>query len=761
MSGYGAVTAAAVAVTIAENDKAGVAVSPTALRVPEGGSGSYTVALATQPDGTVTVAAVAPAGTDVTVSPQRLTFTAGNWSRAQEVTVRAAEDADAVADAVVTVSHAVSGYGAVTTAAAVQVTIAENDTAVAPGALTVDIRAADAALTFPTNAMFKVVLEFSAAVTGLAREEIEVSNGTAAQLAGGGASYTVAVTPVADFAGSLRVALGAGAVQDTAGNGNASARAEFAVDTRAPTARSAATAPVDTGAGTTTGGVEYPDDDGGSRTSAAGAVGSERSEAASEGYERVNRELLGPAGAALSAGTLAAVGDRIEAVGTGAAQRGRLSLAGRQVAPALDSGAGREWTEPAEPAEPAEPRRISVQELVDGGGFVVPLGAGAAAAAQRSGGGTVALWGSGDYGRLADAGSAVEWSGDLLGVHLGADLRVVPELLAGVALSWSQGRFDYTERKQPGAEDGEYAIELISVHPYASWWLPGLGLWATAGYGWGEVAIAAEAEAERTSETRLLTSTVAGSGRLLSTDGGVIAGGTTELRLKAEGTVVRIELQGNGVIAPLALDTRRLRVLLEGSHAQRAEWGRLTPVLEVGLRYDEGDGAAGAGLELGGELRYEHPGLGLTVAGQGRLLATHQAAYEEWGVGGLLRLELGAGGEGLRLSVEPGWGVTASGTRELWEHGVLEQAPAALAAGSTAAGGRLEAELGYGLPAFDGRGLLTPYGGLTLGAEERRDYRAGARLELEAFELRLEGTRRESAGGGADHELTLRGGLRL
>ena len=477
-------------------------------------------------------------------------------------------------------------------------------------------------------------------------------------------------------------------------------------------------------------------------------MGSERSEAASEGYERVHRELLGPAGAALSAGTLAAVGDRIEAVATGAAQHGRLSLAGRQVVPALDGGAGREWTEPV---EPAAARRISVQELVGGGGFVAPLGAGAAAAAQRSGGGTVALWGSGDYGRLADAGSAVEWSGDLLGVHVGADLRVVPELLAGVALSWSQGRFDYTERKQPGAGDGEYAIEVISVHPYASWWLPGLGLWATAGYGWGEVALAAEAEAEaeRTSETRLLTSTVAGSGRLLSTDGGVIAGGTTELRLKAEGTVVRIELQGNGEIAPLALDTRRLRVLLEGSHAQRAEWGRLTPVLEVGLRYDEGDGAAGAGLELGGELRYEHPGLGLTVAGQGRLLAAHEAAYEEWGVGGLLRLELGAGGEGLRLSVEPGWGVTASGTRELWEHGVPEQAPAALAAGSTAAGGRLEAELGYGLPAFDGRGMLTPYGGLTLGADERRDYRAGARLELEAFELRLEGTRRESAGGGS------------
>ena len=275
VSGYGEVTtAAAVAVTVQENDTAGVAVSPTALRVPEGGRGSYTVVLATRPAGTVTVTATVEAGTDVEVSPERLTFTAGDWSSPQAVTVSAAEDADAEADAVVTVSHAVSGYGAVSTAAAVQVTIAENDTAVVPRAVTVHIRAADATLSFPTNAKFTVALEFTAPVTGLALEEIEVSNGVAAQLAGGGASYTVEVTPPADFEGSLTVALAAGAARDADGNGNAAASAEFAVDTRAPTVRSATTAPVDTGAGTTSGGVEYPAESG-SRTSARVARASE------------------------------------------------------------------------------------------------------------------------------------------------------------------------------------------------------------------------------------------------------------------------------------------------------------------------------------------------------------------------------------------------------------------------------------------------------------------------------------------------------
>ena len=70
MSGYGAVTTAAdVAVTIAENDTAGVVVSAGALRVPEGGSGSYTVVLESEPAGEVTVTAAVAAGTDVSGEP--------------------------------------------------------------------------------------------------------------------------------------------------------------------------------------------------------------------------------------------------------------------------------------------------------------------------------------------------------------------------------------------------------------------------------------------------------------------------------------------------------------------------------------------------------------------------------------------------------------------------------------------------------------------------------------------------------------------
>ena len=78
---------------------------------------------------------------DVTVAPEELTFTTLNWSRAQTVTVSAAEDDDAVVDAAVTLTHEVSGggYDGVT-AADVEVTVIENDfvgVTVAPEALEV------------------------------------------------------------------------------------------------------------------------------------------------------------------------------------------------------------------------------------------------------------------------------------------------------------------------------------------------------------------------------------------------------------------------------------------------------------------------------------------------------------------------------------------------------------------------------------------------------------------------------------------------
>ena len=92
------------------------------------------------------------------------------------------------------------------------------------------------------------------------------------------------------------------------------------------------------------------------------------------------------------------------------------------------------------------------------------------------------------------------------------------------------------------------------------------------------------------------------------------------------------------------------------------------------MRQDAGDGLTGSGVEVGGSL-------------------THAAERGEWGAAGLVRVAPGAGGRGLSLSVEPVWGSAGSGMQALWQHGASGLAAA------PGSGGRVGAELGYGLAA--------------------------------------------------------------
>ena len=104
----------------------GVAVSATALEVPEGGNSAYTVVLKSEPTATVTVTPSVSGSSDVRVSPTSLSFTTSDWNEARTVTVSAARDDDAANDTA-TVAHTVSGgdYASVT-AADVAVTVKDD-----------------------------------------------------------------------------------------------------------------------------------------------------------------------------------------------------------------------------------------------------------------------------------------------------------------------------------------------------------------------------------------------------------------------------------------------------------------------------------------------------------------------------------------------------------------------------------------------------------------------------------------------------------
>ena len=96
----------------ADDEGRGVTVNDDRLTVEEGDTAgsSYTVVLATQPTGDVTVTVGGHLGTNVSVSSGILTFTASTWETAQTVTVKAGEDSGSL-DETVTLTHTATGGG--------------------------------------------------------------------------------------------------------------------------------------------------------------------------------------------------------------------------------------------------------------------------------------------------------------------------------------------------------------------------------------------------------------------------------------------------------------------------------------------------------------------------------------------------------------------------------------------------------------------------------------------------------------------------
>ncbi len=112
---YTGITVPSVTVSVTDDETAGITLSESALAIVEGlngaaVTGSYTVALAAEPTGSVTIGLSSDNG-DVTATPSMLTFTpsggATPWNAPQTVTVAVADDADSLPDTA-TIIHAVN-----------------------------------------------------------------------------------------------------------------------------------------------------------------------------------------------------------------------------------------------------------------------------------------------------------------------------------------------------------------------------------------------------------------------------------------------------------------------------------------------------------------------------------------------------------------------------------------------------------------------------------------------------------------------------
>ena len=434
--------------------------------------------------------------------------------------------------------------------------------------------------------------------------------------------------------------------------------------------------------------------------------------------------------------------------------------AGSGPAPEADEGPGA-WRDRRDgawddPAGAGSARRVTGRELLLGSAFHVASGGG------KAGGPGFAAWGRVTTGGFdgedeADDG-AVRMDGEVTTGILGAD-AAWGRWLAGVAVSLSEGEGSYSY-----SEVGRGRIEssLTSVNPYARLDVTErVSTWVLLGYGTGEMTMT---EAATESRPREVTKTdiemrlgaLGARGALLRPD----EAGGLDVAVRADAFLARTEWEKVSNEGDTQADASRLRVILEGSRAfALGEGSVLKPGLELGLRHDGGDAETGTGVEVGGSVRYADAASGLSVEVSARTLLAHEdSGYEEWGASASVQLDPGASGRGLSFTLSPTVGVASSGVERLWS--LSDARGVAPDAGAFEASRSLEVRLGYGLGAFGGRGLTTPYVGLLLADGGGSTWRAGVGWSLgPTLNLDLEGTRSET-GEETDHAMMLRGTLR-
>ena len=289
--------------------------------------------------------------------------------------------------------------------------------------------------------------------------------------------------------------------------------------------------------------------------------------------------------------------------------------------------------------------------------------------------------------------------------------------------------------KQRGS--GELESTLTSVHPYLRFEVSErLSTWGILGYGTGDLTLTVDAAGDSPrktwkTDTSMWMAAAGARGVMVSAEdtGGFELAARGDARLVRMSSDAAMGADGAGPLRATEAETSRLRLILEGSHRIELAGGQtLRPSLEIGLRQDGGDAETGTGIEVGGGIAWADPALGLTVTAKARGLVAHEESdYTEWGASGSVKIDPGASGRGLALSLTPAWGADSGNAERLWG---LRDARGLAGNDNVEPAGRLDAEAGWGFGAFGGRGLTTPFAGLALSEAGDRTWRSGVRWTL-------------------------------
>ncbi|MYF15633.1 MAG: hypothetical protein F4228_13125, partial [Acidobacteria bacterium] len=356
--------------------------------------------------------------------------------------------------------------------------------------------------------------------------------------------------------------------------------------------------------------------------------------------------------------------------------------------------------------------REAVRHLLPSLSFATALGPQSLEGRPRIG-----LWAEGSAQSFRGDPAGADYDGGLRALTVGADARIGSSALLGVSLMRSDGDLDYSRQSARGS----MGHGMNSVHPYLFLQpSPGIGLWAMAGYGTGDVR-----DDDRHGDT-------GASLRMLS--GGV------KVPLARSGAF-GLALGGDAfAVGMSAEDGRREGAASRARAMLEASWtvGGLKLATQAGARYDGGDADTGGGAETGASVGYAGRGLDLDLRGR---LAFGSGSHREWGAALRLAFDPGTRGEGFRLVVSPRHGHDKNGI-----HGLMDARTLRMMTPTAGRDWRLDAEAGYGFKNPGGGGALDGY--TRLSADGRnRSWSFGSRYGVSrTLRLGIEGSRNQLPG---------------
>ncbi len=688
---YGSVTGD-VAVTVTDNDTPGLVLNPTVLTIDEGGSGTYTVALATQPTGIVTVT-VTGVSDEVTIDTDgvadgdqnTLTFNSSNWSTAQTVTVTAGEDDDNSDDST-TLNHSASGgdYGSVT--GDVAVTVTDNDDQPQPRETPSVIVTAASAGPLAEGEL----LTFRLTVNPVPLTNLRVN-------------YIVADAKGADFIAPANE--GAQMIVIPAGQSTQNLTVATVADsTDEPSGLVSVTVVTGTNyrlGATISSEVEVVDDD------LPSMIDDNASALASAYLVRFGRTLAEQ--------TLDGIAVRTAAERTPGF---RGALAGQPLT--FNSAVPVRAIDPFDSS--ASPSLIlTAQEALLGSRFALTGQPDAA-------GGTMAFWGRASQNRFdgteRGGGESVLLDGKVTTSLLGADYAQ-GDWLVGVALTQSKSEGDYfgvgsstcpqVADRVPMRCDGGIEASLRAAVPYGVWQISEqLEFWGALGKGKGDVTLRSTHRSYRADIDWYMAATgVRGSVLTPSADGSVPAVTIIADALRAKTTSNRgLDLAATNV------KVTRLRLGLESRwHLTFDGDSHLTPSLAAGARRDGGDAETGLGFEFGGGITWSHPRLGLSLDLSGRTLIAHEdETFEDRGLSAAFTFDPDPTTQrGPSFSLRHDAGAQFQGGLDA----LFAPDPMQERAGGSQAESRLTVGAAWGWPIADGRFIGSPYADVGLGTKTR------------------------------------------